>query len=273
MYQITLFQTYRIHGWIRNVSCFLVTIPFLFLMDNCYAQRAVPGAYGSASPVNYVRTWDASMPEADPANITTAATPDQFRMTTQYLDGLGRPLQTVIKQGSLITDPSNPVSAANAVDMVSAVEYDELGREPFKYLPSPANNTGGNTSITDGLFKLNPFQQQAAFYNNANINNPIKDQSETYFYGQTNFEPSPLNRVAETFAPGNSWVGTSGSATESARKSVKLKYFINTAMDSVRIWNVTNSGTLGTFGTYASPGAYAAGLLLRPSLQMKITNR
>lgn len=100
--------------------------------------------------------------------------------------------------------------------------------EQFHYLTSPANNTGSNTHISDGLFKLNPFQQQAAFYNNTNPDNPIKDQGETYFYGQTFYEPSPLNRVQETFAPGNSWVGTAGNSTESSRRSVKTKYWINT---------------------------------------------
>lgn len=223
--------------------------------------RTVPSSYTSGILKSYIRTWDAKGPKSDP-NTLISSSSDVAQQTTQYFDGLGRPLQTVIKKGSLNTDPANPASAANAVDMVNAMEYDEFGREPFKYLPSPANSTGGNASIADGLFKLNPFQQQAAFYNNTNTNNPIKGQEETYFYSQTNYEPSPLNRVAETFEPGNSWVGTSGNTIESTRKSVKAKYFINTVTDAVRIWKVTD-GALGTFGTYSSSAAYAAGELYK----------
>ncbi len=217
------------------------------------AQRSVPLSYSGSAPINYIRTYDALAPEADPNMLLLRVSRD-VRQTTQYLDGLGRPVQTVIKQGSLI-------SGGTAVDMVSTNLYDEFGRQQHQYLVSPANNTGGNTHISDGLFKLNPFQQQAAFYDNANPNNPIKGQGEDYFYGQTNFEASPLNRVLESFAPGDSWVGTSGEPTEANRRSVKAKYWTNTTTDVVRIWNTTD--VANNFGTYASASTYAAGELYK----------
>ncbi len=46
----------------------------------------------------------------------------------------GPPPQTVVKV-SPTTDPANPGSSAGAVDLVSAVIYDEFGREQRKYLP------------------------------------------------------------------------------------------------------------------------------------------
>ncbi|HEX2844924.1 MAG TPA: DUF6443 domain-containing protein, partial [Chitinophagaceae bacterium] len=91
-------------------------------------------------PVNYVRTWDVLRPESNSGNITTAAAPRDFRMTTQYMDGLGRPLQTVTRQGSLATGGA-------AADLVTGQVYDEFGREQYRYLPSPANSTGSNTSV------------------------------------------------------------------------------------------------------------------------------
>jgi RHS repeat-associated protein len=193
------------------------TLLSLLIAEKSSSQIVTPIAYPSGAVVNYVRTWDAKAPQTEASKILVTASIDSFIMTTQYMDGLGRPVQTVIKQ---IT-PSGK-------DMVTSSVYDEFGREQFKYLPFAANNTGGNASISDGLFKLNPFQQQAAFYDNSNGLSPIKGQGETYFYSKTAFEPSPLNRVTNAYAPGNSWVGNS--------VGVGQQYLINTASDSVRIW-------------------------------------
>ncbi len=240
----------------KNKRSLLIPVSFLYLGSIAQTPTSLPEVYNSSSPINYVRVWDAVKPESNANNITTSATPDQFKMTTQYFDGLGRPIQTVIKQGSLIT-------GSTAVDMVNTVLYDDFGRVQYQYLPSPANSTGGNNHISDGLFKLNPFQQQAAFYDNTNPNNPIKGQGESFFYGQTKYEASPLNRVEEAFAPGNSWMGSSANANESDRKSIKTKYWINTTTDGVRIWKVANNATMGSFGSYSSPGAYPAGELYK----------
>ncbi len=132
----------------------------------------IPAAYDAGVKVNYIRTWDAVAPEAN-ANSLMARPVKDVKEATQYFDGLGRPIQTVIKQGSLET-------GSTATDLANAVVYDGFGREEYKYLLSPANNTGGNTHISDGLFKLNPFQQQATF-----MNQQYGSQGETYFYNKT----------------------------------------------------------------------------------------
>jgi hypothetical protein len=167
------------------------------------------------------------------------------------MDGLGRPMEVILKQGSLET-------GGIATDFVSATTYDEYGRERYKFLPFMANNTGGNTSLNDGAFKMNPFQQQAAF-----MAGQYGSQGETYFYSQLNFDNSPLNRVQESFAPGNSWVGTSSLQNESNRKSVKQKYWLNTATDAVRIWTASETFATGSFGSYSTSGIYAAGNLTK----------
>lgn len=243
---------------------YLVVMVLLFC--NVIHGQAPP-PYQTNVNINYVRTWDATAPEVDGNTLMTRPLQD-VRMSTQYFDGLGRPLQTVIKKGSLATDPNNPASSANAVDLVSSNIYDEYGREQFKYLPFAANNTNGNTHISDGLFKMNPFQQQATFYNNSFNNSPIAGQGETYFYSKTNFESSPLNRPQESFAPGVSWVGSAGQANEVDRRSVKAKYWINTLTDNVKIWQVSNSTNKADFGTYTidinnNNGKYAAGELFK----------
>src|SRR5262249_29693062 len=75
------------------------------------------------------------------------------------------------------------------------------------------------------------------------------------------YEPSPLNRVLESFAPGNSWAGSSVQVSESNRHSIKAKSWINTANDSVRIWMV--SDIVNSFGTYSSNSMYGSGTLYK----------
>jgi hypothetical protein len=88
--------------------------------------------------------------------------------------------------------------------MVSAQAYDKNGRKPRKYLFFAASGYGGNSAVSDGGFKLNPFQQQQDFYSNSA--NQLYGQGETYFYSKTEFEESPLNRVLRSYAPGSNWV-------------------------------------------------------------------
>jgi RHS repeat-associated protein len=194
----------------------------ILLSGNSLAQAPVdlPVAYPATIPVNYVRTWDAGLPERNPNLVITKSLQD-VKQNTSYFDGLGRLIQTVSKQGSLPT-------GSTGTDMVNAVVYDEFGRQQYEYLSAPANNTGGNTSIADGLFKLNPFQQQAAF-----MQQQYGNQNETFYYGHKVFELSPLNRVAKSFAPGNSWAGSEGNDEH----GIKYKYLFNTGTDEVRIWN------------------------------------
>ncbi|TXJ29020.1 MAG: hypothetical protein E6Q24_04910 [Chitinophagaceae bacterium] len=231
--------------------CLVITLAAQLQSQTPY----LPANYPSGANVSYVRTWDALKPEYNSNNITTAAAVKDFRMTTQYLDGLGRPIQTVVKQGSYATGYS-------LKDMTSTAVYDEFGRQTYTFLPSAATSTNGNTSISDGLFKSNPFEQQAYALSSGYAESPLYGQNEIFFYGQTKYEASPLNRVSETFAPGNSWVGTIGETLDANRRSVKIKYLTNTANDGVRIWTV-NSVAVGSWATFTSNAAYAAGELTK----------
>lgn len=206
------------------------------------AQVDPPAPYSGAVKVNYIRTWDAVKPETNPNNLTVSTSLQAARMTTQYFDGLGRLIQVVNKQGSLPTGDT-------ARDLVNAIIYDEFGREIYKYIPFAANNTGGNTSVSDGFFKLNPFQQQATFA-------VAQFPSEDFFYGKTNFEPSPFNRVTSTYAPGNSWAGSEGAVNPNDQHGIEKQYLINTIADSVRIWDVATNGTVSTSLAYAAGELY-----------------
>ena len=206
---------------------------------NAQAPRPVPAAYPDGATVNYVRTIEPATPQKSAASVHSGLPAANARIASQYVDGLGRPVQTVVKQGSLATGGS-------AADLISPVEYDEYGRVQFSYAPYAA--TGSN----DGSFQKNPFAAQKTF-----MEAQYGAQGETYFYGQTVFEASPLERPKKTMPLGNSWVG--------AGRGTTVKYFFNTAIDQVHKWTVTEGGA-GGFGDYTTNsnptlGCYAPGEL------------
>ena len=159
------------------VKTISLSIAVLSNMHSLAQPRPVPNPYSAGMPVNFIRTWDVAVPEQD-ANQLMAKPVKDAKQTTQYIDGLGRPLQTVVKKGSLETDPSNPTSSTNARDLINAIEYDQFGREQYKYLPFAANTTGGYPT-NDGKFKMNPFQQQETF-----MNAQYGSQNEIFYYNK-----------------------------------------------------------------------------------------
>jgi RHS repeat-associated protein len=160
----------------------------------------------------------------------------------QYVDGLGRPIQTL-----------QVMASPFGYDVVQPHTYDQYGREITKYLPYvPITGTAGtyrpNAVSTD----------QNAFYNSppqgvSKIANP---------YTQTNFDNSPLNRAVEQGAPGAPWqLSTSG--VSGSGHTVKMVYTLNNsiawATDSVNsrqaanyyvTINSDNSRTLHNNGYY-----------------------
>ncbi|HEY4060850.1 MAG TPA: DUF6443 domain-containing protein, partial [Puia sp.] len=234
-------------GWAQSLSNKPVTTTQVPAPDSTVA--ATPSGYtvGGVSPlVNYVRERDAMGRITDSALFDSAGYVD-VKETTHYFDGLGRPLQTVNRQ---ITPGSSPV------DMVTPVVYDPFGREVYKYLPYVAST--GNT--TDGRLKQDPFTDQKNFYQNIYPAEQPAYTGEQVYYGQTNYEASPLNRPLKTLAPGNSWAGSG--------HGVSMQYLVNNSSDSVTIWNIA-SDTLSyinndiTTNIPTTAGYYAAGQLYK----------
>jgi len=162
--------------------------------------------------------------------VTAAALTGAFEVTqvTSYFDGLGRPLQTVTKQGSPLQK-----------DMVQQMAYDNFGREAIKYMPYAATSFDGNYR------SFGPGEQ--------NNFNAAQFPGESYFFNQTNLESSALNRVLATYAPGVNWMG--------AGRGVTTQYLTNIATDSVQIWNTTRTPDAGILPVNA--GAYAPGRLYK----------
>jgi RHS repeat-associated protein len=169
----------------------------------------------SDANVNYIRER-ATMGRITDLGQFAAAGFQDVKQTTQYFDGLSRPLQTVQRQAT---------SGSNPVDIVSPVLFDVLGREVYKYLPYASTGS-------DGQIKLDPFNEQKNFYQNIYPSEQPAYTGEQVFYGQTNYEPSPLDRVTKALAPGNSWTGSGNGISQ--------QYLNNGDADSVVIWNISS---------------------------------
>jgi len=203
-------------------------------------------AFAQSASQNYIATWTATAPITDPTLFTTKPLTD-VKLSIQYFDSLGRPVQAVVKQGSLKT-----INGSSG-DLVRFNLYDVAGRDSSQFLPYAAGTT-------DGSYKMDALTAQPAFYNGTN--SPDSGQGETGNNAHTavSYEASPLNRVLENFSPGNNWAGTAGQVAEANRHSVKQKYFLNTTTDSVRIWNIGLNATPGSGFITPATVAGAAGI-------------
>jgi RHS repeat-associated protein len=190
---------------------------------------------------------------SDLPNRTTC----ELMQAVQYFDGLGRPLQTVQVKGS-----------TGVKDVVQPFMYDQFDREAQKYLPYVAGTS-------DGSYKADALTSGAGIFNFYNPTGTPITQTQlaggiphiTTPYASTIFEPSPLNRVTEQGAPGDTWQPNasnpdlshtsriaygSNDATDISAVASTFKvmlYKVNIAADGTR--TLANAGT----------NAYVAGQL------------
>jgi RHS repeat-associated protein len=184
--------------------------------------------------VNYVRTYTARQAFTDPAALV-AAGPAGVQVKTEYLDGLGRPVQTVLRQ-------ETPLGR----DVVQPSAYDALGRQPRAYLPYVS---GGTTS---GDYRPDALKEQDDFYRVTNVAGPGLSFDNTvrtgFAYAEQQFEASPLNRVTAQTAPGENWSTHPSTFTERP----------NTADDAIMRLSV---GYAAAGNPLTSQGTYEAGEL------------
>jgi RHS repeat-associated protein len=202
--------------------------------ETAYSSAAMISIGVIGTNQNYIRTRELNhggITTLTAANALTAL--EDVKQTTVYYDDLGRAIETVMKQGSMISNTA-------PTDLVSVIQYDMAGLQTFAYLPYVS--TAG-----DGNFKVNAMTEQRA-YNN------VKFPGEDFFYSQTNYELSPLYRLNSNTAAGLNWTGNN--------RGLQKKYERNTLADLVRTWYVANSN-VGSFASYNTPGIYLAGTLTK----------
>lgn len=188
------------------------------------AEDEAPQAIPENLSLNYVLSFNALTEGITNESLLDNYPVQDVNRSIQYIDGLGRPMQSIAIQGS----PSR-------LDVIQPIIYDEFGREAVKYLPF----TNGN----DGLYKYDAVgtnSPQLNFYTTDGTPTIDADQAP---FSQTVFEPSPLNRPDKEYGPGQDW------ATTGANKFVQHQYLTNqhslsesTTEESVIAWKVDASG-------------------------------
>jgi hypothetical protein len=129
---------------------------------------------------NYVKTYKAL--KAIAGDLSIVNDKSQVQESIEYYDGLGRPLQSIARQGSRM-----------GYDLVTLWVYDSYGRKATSYLPYAS-------TATDGNIKSSPLADQTLFYQNQF---GVTDGSLAFSVQA--FENSELQRVLKISSPGAAW--------------------------------------------------------------------
>jgi YD repeat-containing protein len=149
--------------------------------------------------------------EAGPYVVSKSAT---------FYDGLGRPIQQVLQQGS----PAE-------LDVIQAINYDAFGRQTLSYLPYVSNQSTGS-KITDPINAGSNDYLTSSHHDFYNVSNDqIADDDRPY--AETVFEASPLNRPIKQYGPGQSWKNTDAA--------IAYRYEVNQS-NEVLLWLVDAEG-------------------------------
>ena len=187
---------------------------------------------------NYIRTidvWQKGVSSWTQADMLPVG---KRLQSTAYLDGLGRTIQTVIKQGSLKNDATDADKPGNWIDQVTHIEYDGENRTIRKYLPYAATDVIGR------------YKPAAKTDQSASLQLQFNDAPA---YSSLQLENSPSSRILKTFQP-----GSTGAALP-----VECVYGVNAHAENVRIWNVGNE-----IGDVPSTGsAYKDGVLFTTTVK------
>jgi RHS repeat-associated protein len=205
---LTACYTYR-QNLLRFISFCIIL--FCFICD----------ISAQSSSQNYIQTTKIKVPVTNPSSILNLKE-NELQTAVQYLDGLGRPVQTInVKVSPLKTD------------VVQVQEYDAIGREAKKYLPYVSN-------LNTGLFVNNATSKVFSFY----AIPPDRVAQTCYPYAESSFDGSALNVIREQGAPGETWQLNKGH-------TIKIENSSN-ALNEVILW-------LAVYPTKGSPYAFSAG--------------
>ena len=177
-----------------------------FVKCGAYVHNVVIDNFAPSEDENYIVSHVYRAPSTNGIDIST-----DINSSVTYFDGLGRPKQTVIRKG-----------APNKKDIIQAIGYDDYGRQDKTYLPYQYYSSNGQYH---GSWET----EVATFYNSSTLNDVVNES--TYFYSEQVFEPSPLNRVSESFSPGTEW----REGTNRTDRPVKYDYRPNTTADAIKI--------------------------------------
>ena len=190
---------------------------------------------GQTQTENYIKstTYKVSTSDGITATDGTTVTSDKTAINVTYVDGLGRPIQ----QKAYRQSPSGK-------DIITHIEYDELGRQSKEYLPY----LNGSSSME---FDANGHLNVEAFYANPTVTATGNSNFEatSNAYSRKFYDFSPLGKVLKQSAPGNDWIGHESDDND---KTLKYSYETNVSGDQIRRFGAS-AGTLITSGAFYEP--------------------
>ncbi len=161
-----------------------------------------PPAQNTPHRVNFVRTYSAQVPIQSERDMRNQPI-EKVVVTTGYMDGLGRMIQSNMREAS-----------PNKNDIIQVADYDQYGRQTKQYLPFTKQN-GGN-------YETNGLREQYLFYRNET------DITHTnYAFIEADIENSPLARMNEVGNVGEHWKLGNGHTRSATTRT-------NTEEDAVR---------------------------------------
>jgi RHS repeat-associated protein len=183
----------------------------------------------SGLKINYTKVYEPATAVKTDAELNAIKNDyAKCAMQTNATDGLGGPLQTVVRK---------PFNVAVKKDMVEHHMYDAFGREKQTLLPF------AKTEADPAKFgKFNP----AVWTNLRSTYTALGYSSEQFLYSEVDLEESPLSRIKSIKNEGNNWVGRGNGKTIVSK--------LNTT--NIVKWTISFTATLPVVS-----GNYAAGTL------------
>lgn len=191
---------------LSSVAYFSASSQILPIEDDTTLQVTL--TFNPKASKQYQRVLVPLKPTSDSSEVVLSALPENVAITTSYMDYMGRPIQSVVKQSS----PSKK-------DLVAPVAYDKYGRVAAQYMPYIQLTANTN----DGRYKDSMLLKDSLFYKTL-------FPDEDFFYSKTQYDASPFQRVLKVTAQGNNWTG--------AGKGKVIVQRSNSNADSVRFWTI-----------------------------------
>ncbi len=178
---------------------------------------------------NYIIATDVLEDGVTSESVANSFAIGQRNQVVQFFDGMGRPIQSIVRQGS-----------STSKDIVQPIVYDQYGREPKKYLPVVTGSDGWYKPVTFDVAGNYTGVAGNTYTNNASG----KIAQDTRPFAETIFEASPLNRPLQSYGPGSSWGPSPGS-----NKFIAHQYLVNahgtvasSTQEKVIAWKVDTNG-------------------------------
>jgi RHS repeat-associated protein len=212
------------------------SVRWLFTLVVLGNLGSVGVGFGQATTENYVKSYKAN------SRLTGSLSgiDDKAKVSEGviYVDGLGRPLQSVLRQNT-----------PTGFDQVTFQQYDEYGRVTTAYLPYATTSNTGNS-------KTNLISDQSAFYQSL-----FGSTDGVNAFTVSRMENSELNRVVKTGAPGAVWQPTP-DAYSLNDNSIKKRYKYNLASQILLLSYDTATGLIGATTSYYVANSLSASVTI-----------